>query len=395
MNRPSLIKTIGRLAAAIGILAGLLLFAGTAAADGPEGPSNVVAFANAPGAITIAWDHPGDGVYWFVIEQESPFGVVTPDRDKRAWTVLGLEPNRTYRYLVCAVYEFHRECADQYAAATTHPAPPPPGRAPGGTPPPPPPSSTPTFTPELTASPAGGAQVNLKWNTPPAGSIALTAVPLYRDGEAIYQALQPGNLDGDHADIVRPNSTHRYMICFEGPAIGERCSKEIVAGPAPVAPTAPADLRVAEVLRSGGRTAEGILLQPKHEISLTWRNTDIPGIFLTVEREDLRITRNADPNSPVGHVRRPFWNELARLKAIDNPTSALVDAPDASAPTPSTTLEAGNIYRVCAVVPSLGDAGKVCTQPLTPEPPAHVRPAPPIAVPLPTTPSCHLRAGGC
>ena len=38
-----------------------------------EQPSNLVAFANAPGMITLTWDHSGDDVYWFVIEQESPF----------------------------------------------------------------------------------------------------------------------------------------------------------------------------------------------------------------------------------------------------------------------------------------------------------------------------------
>jgi hypothetical protein len=186
------------------------------------------------------------------------------------------------------------------------------------------------------------------------------------------------------------------MICFEGPAIGELCSNEIVAGPTPVAPTAPAGLQVAELLRSGGRTPDGsIMLRPKHLISLTWRNTEIPGIFLTVEREDLKTTRNPDPNSPVGHIRQSFWSELARLQAADAPTSATVDAPDESSAAANPLVVAGDRYRVCAVVPSLGDTGRVCTQPLTPDPPAHVQPAPsPPAITRPPTTPCVVR-GAC
>jgi hypothetical protein len=38
-----------------------------------EHPANVVTFANTPGMITLTWDRSGDDVYWFVVEQESPY----------------------------------------------------------------------------------------------------------------------------------------------------------------------------------------------------------------------------------------------------------------------------------------------------------------------------------
>jgi hypothetical protein len=98
----------------------------------------VVAYPNAPGWITLTWNHSGEGVYWFVVEQESPYTFWLPDRDKRIWTVMGLEPNHTYRYRVCAVYDLNRVCSDEggagWVSVTTFP----PEQHPVSPPPPPP-----------------------------------------------------------------------------------------------------------------------------------------------------------------------------------------------------------------------------------------------------------------
>ncbi|MEU8260354.1 AbfB domain-containing protein [Micromonospora sp. NPDC048999] len=92
---------------------------------GTERPVNVEAFPNAPGAITITWNHSGEGVYWFVVEQQSPPAYWTPDRDKRTWTITGLTPSTTYNYRVCAVYDYNRVCSDEagtgYTSVTTMP----------------------------------------------------------------------------------------------------------------------------------------------------------------------------------------------------------------------------------------------------------------------------------
>ncbi|MEG3789406.1 AbfB domain-containing protein [Lysobacter sp. CCNWLW3] len=112
----------------------LLLGATPAVAYGDEAPSNVVAFANSPRWATISWAHSGNDIYWFVLEQESPYQFRQVDADKRAWTVPELQPATTYRFRVCAVYAYNRACSD-YAAVTTHaPQAPPPGRfvAPAG-----------------------------------------------------------------------------------------------------------------------------------------------------------------------------------------------------------------------------------------------------------------------
>jgi hypothetical protein len=80
---------------------------------GHEQPTNVTAFPNAPGMITVHWSHSGQGVYWFVLEQESPSTFWVAGPDTRVWSVTGLEPNHTYRYRICAVYDYNRICSDQ------------------------------------------------------------------------------------------------------------------------------------------------------------------------------------------------------------------------------------------------------------------------------------------
>jgi hypothetical protein len=119
-----------RIALAALALAGLMLSSFAAhvqpvAAVGNEQPVIVSAYANAPGAITIAWDHSGDGVYWFNVEEQSA-GFLQADLDKRIFTVLKLQPSHTYHFRVCAVYDFNKVCSDAngvgYVSVTTLPA---------------------------------------------------------------------------------------------------------------------------------------------------------------------------------------------------------------------------------------------------------------------------------
>ena len=312
--------------------------------------------------IRVSWSYEGAGVYWFVIEREEPYTSWTSEEFVGYIDDTSVQRGRTYRYRVCAVYESNRACdvqGDQgwvsgVVPTQTNPPTTPPTTAPTNPPV--------TFTPELTATPATGVQVNLMWNLPPSLSIRLSRVPLYRDQMVIYEALEPGNLDADYQDITRPNSTHRYKICFEGPDIGELCSNEVTAGPKPIAPTAPVNVRVERSFRPGGTTPSGIALRPRHFVSITWSNTAIPGVFLTVERYDKRTIRNPDPNSSIEFIRQSFWNEVNRLTAGTDPTSATVDDPEYAGSTVDPSLRAGNSYRVCAVVPTLSDAGKVCSQ---------------------------------
>ena len=232
MQRPPLVQTPSRLAAVGFILMVLLLLigAGTAAAAEDEEPSNVIAYPNAPGWITVTWQHSGDDVYGFVLEQESPFAFQQMDAGKRTWTVPGLEANRTYRYRVCAVYVYHRVCSG-YAQATTLPPPPPPPRPSGGTSPPPRVAPKPLYSPVIRAAPArllAGTPpvVHLRWVNPVDATqfALLTRMDWYRDGAYFNSSSTKPEIE----DVVTSN--HRYKLCVENP-VNKICSPEIIAGP--------------------------------------------------------------------------------------------------------------------------------------------------------------------
>ncbi|MGH2598670.1 MAG: fibronectin type III domain-containing protein, partial [Dehalococcoidia bacterium] len=170
------------LAALAAVIVLLITFgAGPAAADGDEKPIIISAFPNAPGMVTLEWVHSGDDVFWFVVELETPFAYWTPDHDKRVWSVTGLEPSTTYRFRVCAVYDFNRICSDEdgigYVSITTMPPEQPP-------PPPPPPVHAPLPAPVLTATARSVSEIYLTWQFP-GYEARLTSAALYRDGAFI------------------------------------------------------------------------------------------------------------------------------------------------------------------------------------------------------------------
>ena len=235
-----LLRTAGRLAAVAGLIASLLCLAGVGAVagDGDEEPSGVVAFPNAPGMVTVTWSHTGEDVYSFVLEQEAPYAFTTPDRDKRAWSVPNLEAGRTYRYRVCAVFDFNRVCSD-WVAVTTLPPPPPSGGSSAGARPP---------TPVLKATARSAGEIYLTWEHP-GYAARLTSAALYRDGRFLYEALQPGNFDGDHVDVVAPGSVHRYHFCFKNPD-GEACSAPLTRSPLAPPPAPPTEVRVGDFTAS-------------------------------------------------------------------------------------------------------------------------------------------------
>jgi hypothetical protein len=449
MNRTSLNTTRSRLAVAVAILFGLLLLlgTGTAAADGDEAPINVLAVANGPGldgkqVITVYWAHSGDGVSYFIVEQESPPNSwPTPDPDKRGWIVQGLDHNTTYRYRVCAVFEFNPVCSEDWSnyETTRSPEAPPqqqdppaprivshqveqnaigirweaghdynsyfvnytlkaaPGElqhgpqtihhdddgtwgyqlvgnlTPGRTyifhvqgctetalgiledhcwgwsapyeaelplPAPPPPSK-----PVITVLEPTTQQINLRWDVVADERITRTVV--YRDGGAYYDAPKPLPMLEDGNGKVKSNREYRYHVCLTN-VTDTTCSDPVTAITRPVAPTAPANV---EVFRPVGGAPY---------IVASWVNTEIPGRFITVERRDTSLRPSCPPNRPVATCPVGFWNELQRISADDDPTSVRITETEEL-----LVVEAGTEYRVCAVVPALGEAGKVCSAPVT------------------------------
>jgi hypothetical protein len=241
MDRSSPVTTLRRRAAmalaALGCV--LLLGASPVAADEDEKPTNVVAFPNSPGMITLTWTHSGEDVFWFVLEQEAPAAVLQVDRDKRAWTVPSLEPSRTYRYRVCAVFAYSRKCSDEdgagLACVTSLPPPAPGGGGSAGGAPPPPSSPQivprPLYSPVIRALPvrvAAGAQplVELRWVNPVDSQqfTLLKALEWQRDGAFVGSTSIP-----TFVDTQQLNALHRYRLCVANP-VNRICSEEVTAG---------------------------------------------------------------------------------------------------------------------------------------------------------------------
>ncbi|MGD9892521.1 MAG: hypothetical protein AB7R89_31570 [Dehalococcoidia bacterium] len=112
MRRTSLIQTLSRLAAVIGLLAGLLLLVGTGTAAAAFEPPVILSptalggnVSNLPNCITVNWFHSGSGVVGFSVEREQPYwGRDDIGADQRSLPVCGMEPNTTYHFQVCAYF---------------------------------------------------------------------------------------------------------------------------------------------------------------------------------------------------------------------------------------------------------------------------------------------------
>jgi hypothetical protein len=103
------------------------------------------------------------------------------------------------------------------------------------------------------------------------------------------------------------------------------------------------------------------MLRPKQLISVSWRNTDIPGQFIIVEALDTTVPGDAILNGAAISAPKKVWVEAMRVNAKSDPTSAELNV----ARSVISTEISLNTYRVCAVVPSLDDRGKVCSEQVT------------------------------
>jgi hypothetical protein len=353
----------GTLVALAGLAAVQSFVAGPAAADGSEAPSDVVAIVNGPGAITVSWKHSGIDVYAFVVEQKMPAMERLLPATMRAYTVVELTPNTYYRYRVCAVFDYNRICSEYTDAVRTLP----PEQIPPPKPPPPPP---PPVKPVLQATPATATRIGLDWKT--RWQDCVTSIELYRnevkvagDGSKFWS---PGCEDGNYGfrqDLPRPNTDYSYKVCLINRG-GTTCSDPVTTAGKPVQPTEPVDVRIVTVPRPGGLIVlpNGVQLWSRNRgnvVHVDWRNSDVPGRYLTVERKDSRVKRNPDTNSPIRWLRQETWNEVKRLDAKSDPTSTYFDV---NTRRTLTTLTTGSTYRVCADVPALGTFGKSCSQPV-------------------------------
>jgi len=349
---------------------------------GQEVPG-VSAQANSPGWITVYWEHSGVNVDSFVIERQDPpyteksvLRIAVSGNPASNYIDKNLRPDTTYNYRVCAVLGDKPTCSG-WVAAKTLPTQPPPssGGSSGGT------SSPPKHelrTPNLTATSNHPLVITLHWGSDSSDLYTLGNVQLYRDGQVTFDSKRYGDFIPDYQDggkmydsvrkewtgqPLRANTEYTYKVCFIGfsEADGEtKCSSEIRAMGQPIVPTAPADVNISK--SSGARGVRNASANSRIVgsvrittlISARWRNTDLPGQFMTLERENrVQLDRMR-----VG----PAWDEIARISAKSAPTEASADITPNG---PELGTQHLNNYRLCAVVPALKSAGKVCSPAVT------------------------------
>jgi hypothetical protein len=253
-----------------------------------------------------------------------------------SYEVRNLQPGRSYVFGIqgCQRGLFNSSCSLWRTVEITTPLPPPP----------------PPTAPVVTVSSSNGRQIVLTWGINEAERITRTVVE--RDGRLLSErAAATNRLD----DTVRPNTEYTYRVCLKNQS-GTACSNTVTAMAKPVAPSALANVNFTQSRfsgASGGRLSrESALI--KSIIRATWRNTDTPGQFITLERED-RV--------PLDRIRvGPSWVEVKRLSAKNDPTEIWTDLKPAGT---ELGTRHGNSYRVCAVVPALGRAGMTCSSPFT------------------------------
>jgi hypothetical protein len=324
-----------------------------------DAPEITVHFSNAPGWIVLGWVHSFEDVYGFIVERMEPSGVINEvlnvNSPTDAFVDKLLEPATTYNHRVCAVYDYGLEWSDWVPTTTMAPQEQSGSGSNQPSAPPPPPLSTPV----LTARATGTRNILLEWDYDYADR--LTSMALYRDDVFIFDGAIPGNFTSSRPDLTpRANTEYTYKLCFSNPDEQDKCSEPVIAKGLPVAPTAPVDVSVYRNPASSQSSSSGaFMLRPRHTMTISWRNTDVPGQFITVESLDT-FPGEALSGGLLYAGPQERWIEATRVIAKNDPTSLTIDIPLSVIATTQLTK-----FRVCAVVPELGDAGKACSVPVT------------------------------
>ena len=185
--------------------------------------------------------------------------------------------------------------------------------------------------PALAASGSSESRITLTWPVKEPERITRTVVE--RDSRPINESSRA---TGRFDDAVRPNTEYAYRVCVMNET-GSACSNAITAMAKPVMPSALADAAFTQI---------------KTLLRASWRNTATPGQFIALERED------RGPTGPITVGR--VWTEINRIRAKTDPTETAIEVEPAG---PRIGGRVGSTYRVCAVVPTLGKTGRVCSSP--------------------------------
>jgi hypothetical protein len=313
----------------------------------PTSPSGTVApiitgHDDAPDRITIRWtsseSYGSYNVRWAEKGLAEAQDEVGTSGTTGAHTVGGLQPNRVYTFKVqgCHRTLYGSSCGYWSAilqVTTPVPLPPPP------------------TAPVLSASSPDPRRIIISWSV--SADQQITHTLIQRDG-ATYRDSAGAIIQLDD-QAVRPNTEYRYRVCLTN-RVATACSALTAIGK-PIIPSVPVNMTFNKIRVPSGRPGVAMTLSPV--ISVTWRDGEIPGLFITVERED-RVMTGA--KAAVSRMFTTAWIEIQRIKA-KNETGTMVDITSTGLANPTDTP--GNNYRVCAVVPALGNAGKVCSAPTT------------------------------
>ena len=204
--------------------------------------------------------------------------------------------------------------------------------------------------------------ITLSWNTDQ--TYELKNVQLFRDDQLICdqqrskEIFDGGCLYGRRDIVPHANTKYKYKVCFISLYYSDtKCSEEITASGTPTAPTPLSNVSVFQN-KSHGRASD-VLARIRTLVTARWRNTEIRGNFITLERED---------KVQLDQVRvGPAWVEIKRIPAAGNPSDPTDLTVDVTPEGPELGSQGTN-YRVCAIVPKLGASGKVCSSTVVPGP---------------------------
>jgi len=166
-----------------------------------EAPVITSAIPNAPGWITIAWAHSGNGgpLSFFIERQNPPLRIGPRVNNVDSYTDMGLQPSTLYSYRVCVIYpDGAQACSDFVPVQTKPPEPPPDSWAP----------------PTITAQAVTPNSITIQWSGASYGHVNL----LWRkQSESINRPQIPidqdGRRDGSrHFPNLEPNTTYLFGI---------------------------------------------------------------------------------------------------------------------------------------------------------------------------------------
>jgi hypothetical protein len=355
---------------------------------GQEAP-RILVQANAPGWITVSWEHTGLDVYYFAIErQNAPYTdnsvvrIALSQNRTDSVTDKNLQANTLYKYHVCAVYAYSWTCSDWVSVRTLSAPTSSSSASSGGAPAA---ALPPLATPEIRATQnQDPRQLLLDWSGDPGWVLYTTTgdgLPLYKNPQVkhvvVYESsaerpksiaaafdslTYPGLIKfGGAASLLwlttkgfRPNTFFIYKVCFTSDKGETKCSKEIMASGRLVAPTAPVGVVMAQ-------DQTGV-------VKARWTNPNnfIPGQFITLEREDgvptpLRTMDSRGRMQTEQSQLKPTWIQIGKINDYPDPSEPNEITPGAAPKGLQLRTEPGNNYRVCVIVPELGAAGKVCS----------------------------------